>query len=68
LKLTPAFAKVHPVFHVTLLCKANPDEIPERPKLTQPELEFDEEGEEAFEVEDILDSHHYSQKLEYLIK
>jgi hypothetical protein len=68
LKLTPAFAKVHPVFHITLLRKANEDQIKERPSPVHPEPEIDEEGEEAFEVEDILDSRLYRHKLEYLIK
>jgi hypothetical protein len=68
LKLTPAFAQVHPVFHITLLRKATPDEILERPKPSHPEPEIDEEGEEAFEVEEVLDSRLYRRKLEYLIK
>ena len=68
LKLTQAFKRVHPVFNITLLRKVHPDEIQERPKPTHPEPEIDEEGEEAYEVEEILDSRLYRKKLEYLIK
>ena len=59
---------VHPVFNITLLRKAEPDEIKERPQPSHPEPEIDKEGEEAFEVEEILDSRLYRRKLEYLIK
>ena len=36
LALTPAFAKLHPVFHVSLLRRFHPDQIAERPEPDRP--------------------------------
>jgi hypothetical protein len=68
LKLTRTFSRVHPVFHVTLLRKAEEDTITERPQLTHPEPEIDEQGELAYEVEEVLDSRHFQGELQYLLK
>jgi hypothetical protein len=67
LKLTPPFAKVHPVFNITLLRRFNPDEILNRPKQLHPAPIIDEKGEEAYEVETILDSRLHRGRLEYLV-
>ena len=68
LKLTPAFRRLHPVFHVSLLRRYTPDEIKERRKPTRPEPEIDEQGEKVYEVEAILDSRYRWGRLEYLVK
>jgi transposase InsO family protein len=67
LKLTPAFSRIHPVFNVTLLRKYVPDEISHRPQPSHPDPHIDEEGEEAYEVESILDSRFHRGHLEYLV-
>ena len=68
LKLTPAFARVHPVFNITLLRQFEQDKIQGRRRPTHPEPSIDEEGETVYDVEDILDSRHYRGRLEYLIQ
>jgi hypothetical protein len=68
LKLTRAFAGIHPVFHVTLLRKAPLDEIEERPRAEHPPPVIDAEGKIAYEVEGVLDSRLRRGKLEYLMK
>lgn len=67
LALTPAFSKLHPVFHVSLLRRFHPDQIADRPDPDRPEPE-EVEGELEYEVEKILDSKiNRWKKLEYLI-
>ena len=68
LKLTPAFRNVHPVFNTTLLRLYQDDLITARPQPTHPPPDIDEEGEEAYEVEKILDSKYSRGRLEYLVK
>ena len=68
LKLTPAFKKIHPVFHITLLRKFEADEIRERPKATNPPPKIDEEGEEHYEVEALLDWRNQGGQLQYLVQ
>jgi hypothetical protein len=67
LKLTAPFKRVHPVFHVSLLRQFIPDTIAERPQPTQPAPEIDEEGEEVYEVEKLLDSRLRGPQLQYLV-
>ena len=67
LKLTPPFAKVHPVFNITMLRRFNPDEIKERPKPAEPSPTIDEEGEEVYEVEDNLDKRKDGKGWRYLV-
>jgi len=67
LKLTPAFSKVHPVFNITMLRRFNADEIRERPKPTHPLPTIDEEGEEVYEVERILDKRRVGERWLYLV-
>jgi hypothetical protein len=67
LKLTPAFKGVHPVFHISLLRRYEPDTISERPKPTHPEPEVDEEGQPVYEVAKILDSRLHRGQLQYLV-
>ena len=68
LKLTPAFARVHPVFNIILLRRFESDEIQGRRRPTQPDPSIDEKGETVYEVESILDSRHHRGRLEYLIQ
>ena len=68
LQLTPAFRNVHPVFNATLLRRFDPDQIEERPITEQPPPELDEQGEEAYEVEKILDSQYQQGRLQYLVQ
>jgi hypothetical protein len=67
LKLTPPFARVHPVFNLTRLRRFDPDKIEERPKPTHPSPTIDEEGEEVYEVERILDKRVQRGRQEYLV-
>ena len=67
LKLTKAFAKLHPVFHVSRLRKWTADEVAERPRSLRPEPELvDDELE--YEVEEILNSRFVRGRVEYLVK
>jgi len=67
LKLTPPFSKVHPVFNITMLRRFQPDQIKERPRPTEPTPVIDEEGEEVYEVECILDKRERRGRSEYLV-
>jgi hypothetical protein len=60
--------KIHPVFHVTLLCKHHADPHGRDP--VQPPPTITEHGEEEYEVEEVLDSRKYGRwkKLQYLVK
>ena len=68
LQLTFTFRHVHPVFNVSLLRRYTPDSISERPQYDHPPPELDEQGEVAYEVEEILDSRFIRSKLQYLIR
>jgi hypothetical protein len=68
LKLTPPFARVHPVFNITMLRRFNPDEIQERRKPTEPNPMIDEEGEEVYEVEEILERRRTNRGMSYLVR
>ena len=67
LELSPALAKIHPVFHVSLLRPFTPDEIQERPQNHHPAPILDADGELSYEVEAILDSRYHNRRLEYLV-
>jgi hypothetical protein len=58
----PRDAKVHPVFHISLLEPANP-EIP-----LQTQFQFDAEEQEEYEVERIIDDRRNGDDNEYLVK
>jgi hypothetical protein len=66
LKLPPLYEKLHPVFHVSLLepYHTRPGEMPE--EWQGPELAEDDE-EEEWEVEAILDRRKTDRKVEYLV-
>ena len=64
LELPPSM-KIHPVFHVSLLEPYKESTIPGRLQAPQPPIEID--GEEEFEVSEILDSCIIKKKLEYLV-
>jgi hypothetical protein len=57
---------LHPVFHVIKLLPAPRDPIPGRQPTTVPEPELID-GEEHYEVEEILDSRLFWNKLQYLV-
>ena len=67
LELSPALAKIHPVFHVSLLRPFTPDEIQERPQNHHPAPILDADCEISYEVEAILDSRYHNRRLEYLV-
>ena len=68
LKLPQSFRRVHPVFHVSLLRRWNPDLIAERPQPTNPEPILADNGEPEYEVECVLDSRMHYRKLQYLVQ
>lgn len=61
----PTSMKIHPVFHVSLLEPYKESTIPGRLQVPPPPIEID--GEEEFEVSEILDSRINRRKLEYLV-
>ena len=60
--------KIHNVFHVSLLAKHKADTIPGRAQVPAPPVEV--EGEEEWEVEEILDAKLYGRwkKLRFLVR
>jgi hypothetical protein len=66
LKLPAAMSRLHPVFHVVKLLPAPRDPIPGRRPTAVPEPELID-GEEHYEVEEILDSRLFWNKLQYLV-
>ena len=66
LKLTKSYAKLYPVFHVSLLRRHHPDEIAERPQLERPEPELVGDHEE-YQVSEVLNSRLRNRRLEYLV-
>jgi hypothetical protein len=67
LALPPHFRCLHPVFPIVKLSLAHPDPIPgRRPAPPPPPTLVD--GEDEYEVEDILDSRMRYNRLEYLVK
>lgn len=61
----PPSMKIHPVFHVSLLEPYKESTFPGRLQVPPPPIEID--GEEEFEVSEILDSRINRRKLEYLV-
>jgi hypothetical protein len=61
----PTSMKVHLVFHVSLLEPYKKSSIPSRSQAAPPPIEIN--GEEEFEVSEILDSRINRRKLEYLV-
>jgi hypothetical protein len=58
--------KIHPVFHVSLLSPEAGNPLPVQQRLPPPPVEI--EGEEEWEVEDILDSRKRKGRFEYLVR
>jgi hypothetical protein len=67
LRLPASMKRLHPVFNVVKLLLARPDPVPGRrfPPPPPPEIV---DGEEEWEVEEILDSKMMNRKLRYLVK
>jgi transposase InsO family protein len=63
----PASMKIHPTFHVSLLESYIPNTLPSRQPLSAPDPEVLPTGEEAYEVEKILDSRIRYRKLMYFV-
>lgn len=61
----PASMRIHPVFHVSLLEPYTTSVLPGRTQVPPPPIEID--GEEEWEVSEILDSRLVRGKLEYLV-
>ena len=62
----PIGMKIHPVFHVSLLSPVPQDPHPDHVPPPPPPVEVD--GEEEYEVEDILDSKKFRNRLKYLVQ
>ena len=62
----PDTVQLHPVFHVSLLELASDDPFPGQVSPPQPPDIVD--GEEEWEVERVLDSRHFYNRLQYLVK
>ena len=62
----PRAWRIHPVFHVDLLRPHPADKIPGRAPSNPPPVEID--GQEEFEVEEVLDARVKRRKLEYFVK
>ena len=62
----PETVRIHNVFHVSLLSLANEDPYPGQRLPPPPPIEVD--GEEEYEVDEILDSKRVRGQLKYLIK
>jgi hypothetical protein len=65
LKLPPSMKGIHPVFHVSLLRKHLTDTIQERKQIEPPPIIIN--GEEEYEVAEILDCRKRYNKTEYLV-
>ena len=63
----PASVGKHPVFHISLLEPYNQNELPDRRTPTPPP-ELDLDGENVWEVEEILSSRTRNKKVQYLVK
>jgi hypothetical protein len=66
LKFPPSLKGIHDVFHVSLLEKVAPEHHPKRRPDPPPPMEAD--GEESFEVAEILDSRRRYNKIQYLVR
>lgn len=62
----PPSMRIHPIFHVSLLIPHHSSIISSRPEIVPPPPEIIE-GQEEYEVEQILDSRMHRRRLEYLI-
>ena len=64
----PPTAKIHPTFHVSLLEPYRANSLPSRRPAPPPPTEIHPSGEEAFEVEAILDSRIRNRQLQYFCR
>ena len=65
LKLPLSLSKIHNVFHVSLLELVKNDPFPQRKILPEPPIII--EGEDEYEVDEILDSRRFNRTLKYLV-
>ena len=66
LQLPVSMRGIHDVFHVSLLEKTHEDTFPQRRQPPPPPIEID--GEQVYEVADILDSRRRGRKVHYLVR
>lgn len=66
LKLPKSMSTIHPIFHVQLLSKHQQNTIPGRVQPQPPPVIID--GDEEWEVEEVLDSRLFRRQFQYLIK
>jgi hypothetical protein len=64
----PPSIKLHSVFHISLLEPAEPDSEPIPGHIQPPPPPVIVEDEEEWELEEIVDSHHYRNQLQYQVK
>ena len=62
----PPSMKIHPIFHVSMLEAYASNNIPNR--ITPAPLPIEIDGEEEYEVEDILDAKYFGKTLKFLVK
>ena len=62
----PVSMKIHPVFHVSLLSLAPSNPVPGQQQAPPPPIEI--EGEQEWEVDQVMDSRRRYGRLEYLVK
>ena len=68
LDLPVSMRHIHDTFHISLLDPLKSTSIPPHRLLTAPSAAYVKDDHEHFEVDDILDSRHIRNRLEYLIK
>ena len=59
---------IHDIFYILLLDSIKSTSIPPHGLSTMPPIMYIKEDHKYFEVQDIFDSHHVRNRLEYLIK
>ena len=63
----PANSQLHPVFHTSFLAPYTPNDIPNRRQPPPPPYSLDDDGEELYEVDHIVDARRNGNSVEYLL-